>query len=668
MTANKELREQTPRLDDGKLRLAVPFLSIHDADYGWVRTAAQAAIALRIHGMLETTGMPAASARLQHASLPSFSGARRWDDMMGSEHRGSAEGTSTPSVIPSHAGFEDGVVQVSSELRRSSTDADTDLIGLGSGGGDHEDDDDDGYDLLPLPVPAPERRILMAGSSTGTQQGASRSSSSQEVRFHYGTTTLPENFLFGQDDESTVLLGALSIDDNIDKLREVIGSVENTLRRCLASGGGIGKVRRDRNSVLLDVVKGFDSWEGMRGQFISQRSLLKGVNGLEQSKDLYEEGDITLIDGTSIGCMSTILGSPIFSFVCLLHCLDLSWQSSLARSAVAAAEDVRSAVRASNTASNAKAAASSAAMTAQNACDSGNFSNIEEARAAQTRASIAQSHAIHAAVVDHEAKSIKRRAALALANDVKCWNVHRKRELLRSTLAYAKAQHEATRRAVDAWSCLRDGFIGSVVLPPLYDRRIGPGRSSQTEPDQSSDFFGNGLDALGSSPRFTTDPGETTSTIFGTTPAGDSPPIVAVEHDSLQQPPHLDLLSGSADFYHGATSSSTHMKDVFQSEDVFDEASKSNTFFDSHAMLPFATASPIPDDQDDPVEKKDESETEYHDSAAENSMTASMQSLVDGLMTWGGTADIEEDLVLPRGMAASIAFVESTPASKSKTA
>jgi hypothetical protein len=68
----------------------------------------------------------------------------------------------------------------------------------------------------------------------------------------------------------------------------------------LASGGGIGKVRRDRNNVQLDVVKGFDSWEGMRGQFISQRALLKGVNGLQQSKEIYEEGDLMLIDGKYI--------------------------------------------------------------------------------------------------------------------------------------------------------------------------------------------------------------------------------------------------------------------------------------------------------------------------------------------------------------------------------
>jgi hypothetical protein len=36
-----------------------------------------------------------------------------------------------------------------------------------------------------------------------------------------------------------------------------------------------------------------------------------------------------------------------------------------------------------------------------------------------------------------------------------------------------------------------------------------------------------------------------------------------------------------------------------------------------------------------------------------------MQSLVDGLMNWGGQYDDEEDLALPTGMAASIALEES---------
>ena len=140
-----------------------------------------------------------------------------------------------------------------------------------------------------------------------------------------------------------------------------------------------------------------------------------------------------------------ILNYTLCHFSHLSHLLetDVSWQASLANSAVSAAEDVRSAVRAAKTAENAKAAASAAAYAAQSACDAGGFPSIDEARAAQTRASIAQSHAFHAAVVDHEAKAVKRRATLALAHDVKCWNVHRKREMLKACLAHARSQHEA---------------------------------------------------------------------------------------------------------------------------------------------------------------------------------------------------------------------------------
>lgn len=348
---NQEIRNQTPRGGD---ILTSTLSSVSSSSGGsgshfhhhhsldWVRTAAQAAIALKIHGMLETTGMPAASARLQHASLPVFYPSLRrqqqqWDQSTPttittttrSEADGIDDSTSARGDL-SHAtsnsgdaeigGFEDGVVQVSSELRRRPRRRDgvefadyfdEDEYGNGNlkkgdqnneADGGEDDDDDDGYDLLPLPVPAPERRILMAGSTRPSSSSSTTSATApptQEERFHYGTSTsLHDSFLFGKDEDSTVLIGTLSIDDNIDKLREVIGSVDNTLRRCLASGGGIGKVRRDRHAVQLDVVKGFDGWEGMRGQFISQRSLLNGVKGLEQSKEIYEEGDLVLIDGT----------------------------------------------------------------------------------------------------------------------------------------------------------------------------------------------------------------------------------------------------------------------------------------------------------------------------------------------------------------------------------
>lgn len=355
-------------------------------------------------------------------------------------------------------------------------------------------------------------------------------------------------------------------------------------------------------------------------------------------------------------------------------------------------------------------------MSAQNACESGNFANIEEARAAQTRASIAQSQAIHAAVVDHEAKSVKRRAAVALANDLKCWNVHRKRELLKSTLSYARAQHKATKQAVAAWSCLRDGYIGSVVMPPVYDQHAVT-KPSGAKPGMPVDFFGDGLDAVGTAARYRTEQLlhesiEVSAKIFGTSPTGESSPIIAVDHDLLNHDEHdvfnypaeteqnhendsehdcfhqpseteLDIFADppSYDFSKSPNHSlleapselarhetEPHL-DIFGMNDFSDdEASKSSAaaFYEtSQTLLPMTStaAAPIPEESDDDdnniFDDDDDEATEFHDSETNNAvnpMTASMQSLVDGLMNWGGGLDLEEELVLPRGMAASIAF------------
>ena len=99
------------------------------------------------------------------------------------------------------------------------------------------------------------------------------------------------------EDERRVYLGEMAIDENIDKLREVIGSVDNTLSRCTASSCGIERSRRERFMINLDILRGLDSWEGLRGKFVSQRALLKGVSNMEQSREVFEESDLTLIDG-----------------------------------------------------------------------------------------------------------------------------------------------------------------------------------------------------------------------------------------------------------------------------------------------------------------------------------------------------------------------------------
>lgn len=291
--ATKEIKDQTPQLDDGKI--SIPFWpsagggtdsSSGAPNLAWVRTAAQAAMALKVHGMLETTGMNSASARLQHASLPSLGSASRaaaWDDDDGPSYQHINPQPRPPPVRESLAdgdaegsNFEDGVVTVHSELPVFEP-------GLG----------DNGYDLLPLPVPAPERRILSAGNDE------CEATFVREGRFHYGTGVDQSEVQVGTDEKaSRAFLGDIAVDENIGKLREVIGSVENTLARCLASIGSVAKSQSERQSLHVEVVSGLDSWGGMRGKFVSQRSLLKGVSGIELCKEVYAEGDTAMIDGT----------------------------------------------------------------------------------------------------------------------------------------------------------------------------------------------------------------------------------------------------------------------------------------------------------------------------------------------------------------------------------
>lgn len=229
--------------------------------------------------MLETTGMNSASARLQHASLPKLSGPRKsgWEDMESDGQRLVEVSDGASSALSGGNNFEEGVVNVSSNLQSE------------------DNFEGEGYDLLPLPVPAPERAILHVGN----ENNASSLDIEREERFHYGTNKEGEIIGVEYEDQNSVLIGEVSVDDNIDKLREVIGSVDNTLSRCLSSSGGTGKVQRELQSLHLDIVRGLDSWEGMRGQFVSQRALLKGVAGIEQSREIFEESNLAILDGKS---------------------------------------------------------------------------------------------------------------------------------------------------------------------------------------------------------------------------------------------------------------------------------------------------------------------------------------------------------------------------------
>ena len=272
------MKVRTPHMEDGKAstlwHLNNSVGSMHP-NLSWVRTAAQAAVALQLHGILETTGLPSASARLQHASLPSFNNSRNsgWSEDDGEKLVVNDSEDSAETLVEDS--FEEGVLHVQDELTS-----------------DCFMDQGEGYDLLPLPVPAPERQIL------NVSEAKRNPSVKNETRFRYGGPILKEGLAIeSTEDEKRVYLGEMAIDENIDKLREIIGSVDNTLSRCMASSSGIERSRREKFMINLDILRGLDSWEGLRGKFVSQRALLKGISNMEQSREVFEESDLTLIDG-----------------------------------------------------------------------------------------------------------------------------------------------------------------------------------------------------------------------------------------------------------------------------------------------------------------------------------------------------------------------------------
>mmetsp|Transcript_10785 Transcript_10785/g.12489 ORF Transcript_10785/g.12489 Transcript_10785/m.12489 type:complete len:1540 (-) Transcript_10785:2-4621(-) len=443
--------DQSSIMDTRKYLEKYSFTGNHNLS--WVRTAAQAALALKLHGILETTGYQSVSTKLQHASLPKFSKSNTFSD-------GVDEGMNLRPVSSSLNGtdseddFEKGIVCIESSL-----DQETRVVNDGGG-----------YDLLPSPLPIAERSALCAGSilPKSSQETpihhsdrdlSSRDSTKTKSRVRYG-------HIGSNDDSNVAILGDVSVDRDIDRLREIIRRVDASLSRCLSAGLVIGTEAYGKTGICLDILKGVDSWEGMRGKIIGQRALLSGVAALEKTRDISH-------DSTK-------------SFV-----IDMSWHASLASSAVAAADEVREAVKASKTAARAKIVAETAAMNADQYCNTTSFSTIDEARNAQMRASKLRSQAIHATVVEYEAFTAKRQAAVALARDVKCWNIHRKREILKTCLDVAMSQRKAAANSMTAWEELREGLlnsssISSVVhssVEPLNIKRQGNDVSVELEPD-----------------------------------------------------------------------------------------------------------------------------------------------------------------------------------------
>jgi hypothetical protein len=91
----------------------------------------------------------------------------------------------------------------------------------------------------------------------------------------------------------------------------------------------------------------------------------------------------------------------------------------------------------------------------------------------------------------------------------------------------------------------------------------------------------------------------------------------------------------------------------------FDGLSKSDATDGDQEGVPIVDAAPVSVIADHDFGFRDDiMKDTSQEQEDEDPLSASMQSLVDGLMSWGGQYSAEDDLALPTGMAASIVMEE----------
>ena len=325
--------------------------------------------------------------------------------------------------------------------------------------------------------------------------------------------------------------------------------------------------------------------------------------------------------------------------------LDLSWQSSLSRSAVGAVLEVRDAVRASNTASRAKSAAYIAADRAKKAYEScDHSSSMEKVQSAQLEASNAQSHAIHATVVEYEANLAKKRSAVSFAQDVQSWNIHRKKELLRTCVQAAKSQQEACRKAADALEGIRDGLIDSSGYSFA---------EAEVTPWSEMKFTSASHSRLPSTDQLNADRQVTASTSIlqtqvGTSNADDftrSNSSCLNDWNTRRQVFNDNDVIGASNSIASDSDGFNLLKDTIPSSDNFapqlsllDEDYFS---WSHHEQSIIAGDDNSDNDETEPNNVNEYSYQSQHDSTSDivptiDTMTTSMQNLIDGLLLWGG--------------------------------
>ncbi len=239
----------------------------------WVRTAAQAAMALQVHGFLNATGMSTYSARLQHASLPDLDYHQRY---RGEYHPYSQQPSANDSGTwdPTNA-----TTFVESTL-------------------------DDDYDLLPTPTEQ-NSRFLYDDMSTAT---SSATAATNRTLPNFSPDGLANGLFFLKEEEDSAT--SANMDATIEKLRDTIGSVDEYMNKCLISFEKTVMATTARADIHLQIVHLLDTIPADRLESNSgccfltmdEQCYLRGVTDIERCIQTMSKSFIDTCEGKCAPC------------------------------------------------------------------------------------------------------------------------------------------------------------------------------------------------------------------------------------------------------------------------------------------------------------------------------------------------------------------------------
>jgi hypothetical protein len=350
----------------------------------------------------------------------------------------------------------------------------------------------------------------------------------------------------------------------------------------------------------MSILQSIDSWQGMRGQIIMQRFLLSATTSLKSSNDHKDE---------SFGAFSQ----------------DMVWNASLAGSSKLASKAVTGAVDAARVAKKAKQTAEGAVHQALSELSTDIYKTPDEIEKQKEDVVRLRMQSLHAAVVEHETAVAKRNAAVSLANDVMHWNSHRKRSLLDACVSMVRSQLSANEEDLKAWCQLRDGILSSSNNLFVQEKIILRNHESNTSSRDSHDDDSARYDEIETGSEFLKDE----------------------EHHLVDKEDHIHI-----DDYFAASpwnddeSENDSISNAFEKEHPesdFDEKCQE----DIVSFNPSAHNILDPKDQEEQLDEwEGNTSTDKDKSRNRNSdgMSESMQSLVEGLLSWGGNLDADEEI------------------------